>query len=110
MHDRMGHDAVAYRRIIDAGVAVSQLYNMHHVRSLVAYYVMDRSKRPFWNTRPYLSGHWAKIPTWSTRFFIRPTRTLIIAKELYKFMDKNNQMLTMRPEGTAGILTRIYFF
>ncbi|ORY04100.1 histidyl-tRNA synthetase [Basidiobolus meristosporus CBS 931.73] len=78
MHDRYGLESQKFRHICQIGSSVSELYGCQEISTPILEFlnVFDRTLGE---------------------------ESDIVNKELYSFKDRNDSMLVMRPEGTAGI-------
>ncbi|KAI9138473.1 hypothetical protein BKA69DRAFT_1127315 [Paraphysoderma sedebokerense] len=78
MHDRLPEDSKKYRHLVSAASTVTECYGFSEIST--------------------------PILEFSSLF----ERTLgeqsdVVGKEMYTFVDRNNELVTMRPEGTAGV-------
>lgn len=81
-HDLYGDEADAYAYIQNVFSAVAELYGYRRIETPILEYteVFDRS-----------TGESSDV----------------VRKEMYTFLDKGNRSLTLRPEGTAGVIRSI---
>ncbi|CAM0134952.1 unnamed protein product [Umbelopsis sp. WA50703] len=78
MRDRLGLDAIKHNYICSVGQSVSKLYGFQPISTPILEHA---------NVFERTLGEDSDI----------------IGKELYTFLDKSNEQMTMRPEGTAGV-------
>ena len=81
-HDVIGNEADCYRYITDVFKAVSELYGYRPIETPILEYteVFDRA-----------TGQGSDV----------------VRKEMYTFRDKGDRLVTLRPEGTAGVMRSI---
>ncbi|RIA90595.1 histidyl-tRNA synthetase [Glomus cerebriforme] len=78
-HDRFGTENVKYNHILKIATSIAELYCYNHVSTPIL-----ESAQVFERTLGNDSD--------------------IVGKELYSFIDKGDDKLTLRPEGTAGVV------
>jgi histidyl-tRNA synthetase len=80
--DLFGMDAILYRKVVDTAYTIASCYNFQEVHTPIFEF-----SQVFQRTLGETSD--------------------IVSKEMYTFIDKNEESLTLRPEGTAPIMRAI---